>query len=200
MLRVSISITQPAVQEGAEVQITEGLFLNLPPELRNRIYELAFADEELTEHAFGGDWPGQAPLTRVNRQLRSESLAVFYGINPLRLLVGTTRQQTACPKWLEAIAPHVKLIRRLEIRTCGHANRYVLERAQGGTTPFECSASLLSSEYDQAACRVALYGVDWLEEDVERLNRALRIGDTGAIQMCDIMESVFEDAKQRIVD
>ncbi|KAK5113603.1 hypothetical protein LTR85_010832 [Meristemomyces frigidus] len=189
----STSTTRATASEGAD-------FLSLPPELRNRIYELAFTDDKPTEHTFSiiHNRLRQAPLTCTGRQIRNESLPMIYSINTIRILVGTAYQQAACLKWLEAIGPHIKLIRRLEIRVCGHANRYVLERQQAHAARFQYSTLLLANEWQQLPCRVALYGAGHLSKRVLHLNRALRVGDTGAVQMREIVESIFRDAKRKL--
>ncbi|KAK4958077.1 hypothetical protein LTR10_004502 [Elasticomyces elasticus] len=48
-------------------------FLNLPPELRNRVYGYYYAEFRQPIYA-----PSQPPLSRVCRQLREESLPMFY--------------------------------------------------------------------------------------------------------------------------
>lgn len=58
--------------ESADSRRTFPKFLDLPPELRNRIYELHFSDMR-TAYA-----PTQPPITRSSRLLRQESLGLFY--------------------------------------------------------------------------------------------------------------------------
>ncbi|KAI5359876.1 hypothetical protein Slin15195_G117360 [Septoria linicola] len=55
-------------------------FLDLPPELRNRIYETYFAEFKTPLYA-----PSQPPITKVSRQLRAETLAMFYGSSTFRI-------------------------------------------------------------------------------------------------------------------
>lgn len=52
-------------------------FLNLPAELRNRIHCFALASASVLH----GGKTKQPPLTRVSRQIRSESLGIFYTKN-----------------------------------------------------------------------------------------------------------------------
>jgi len=56
--------------------------LKLPPELRNRIYELVFLDQQ-PQNLLAGDHPA----TRTCRQIRSDSIDLFYSISNFRLVV-----------------------------------------------------------------------------------------------------------------
>lgn len=58
--------------EAADDQRTFEGFLDLPPELRNQIYSMHFEDFEDLER------PTPPPVTLANRQLRRESLILFY--------------------------------------------------------------------------------------------------------------------------
>lgn len=62
--------------------------LGLPGEIRDLIYELALISEKptvafcLDEYQLDGYQEAtQPPLTRVNRQIRQESLLIFYEVN-----------------------------------------------------------------------------------------------------------------------
>ena len=70
------------------------LFTNLPSELRIRIYEAHFEQESEVEiptmwherHGLYGTWKNrQPPITRINCQIRAESLPTFYGLCTFRL-------------------------------------------------------------------------------------------------------------------
>ncbi|KAK4503289.1 hypothetical protein PRZ48_006717 [Zasmidium cellare] len=77
--------------------ITESRFMNLPPELRNRIYEFAVIDSkpiDLVEpdptrksRCRRSNKTVQPPLTLVCRQLRHEVLPIFYALNTFKVTV-----------------------------------------------------------------------------------------------------------------
>lgn len=91
--------------------------LKLPPELRNRIYELALSDHDrriavnLDKHS-----RGVPPLLQVCRQTRREALSMYYGGATFGCywLHETSRVEMAC-QWFELIgdeaAKHVRHIR-----------------------------------------------------------------------------------------
>ncbi|KAG8160659.1 hypothetical protein KVR01_008923 [Diaporthe batatas] len=59
-------------------------FLDLPPEVRNKIYQCPCIYETLSLRARGQVWASfadlrQASITRVNKQIRNETLPIFYG-------------------------------------------------------------------------------------------------------------------------
>ncbi|KAK5013629.1 hypothetical protein LTR60_003383, partial [Cryomyces antarcticus] len=60
-------------------------FLKLPAELRNLVYRFVLVFQERIafhhEHATAMAQSSQPPLTKVSRQIRAESLPVFYGGN-----------------------------------------------------------------------------------------------------------------------
>jgi len=172
-------------------------FLRLPPELRTCIYHLILTADPPIEQTFSNlSRPQQAPLTLIHRFIRSETLAVFYGTNTIRLPVGTNKQRTLCIAWLDAITPHFKLIRRLEIRVCGHQYRYVLERLDDPLR-FGSRAELLSPESRWVETRLGMRGVVWLRQKMALLNKALRTGDTGVLQMSAVVDAIFWDATRK---
>ncbi|KAK4959802.1 hypothetical protein LTR10_002690 [Elasticomyces elasticus] len=91
--------------------------LELPAELRNRIFELvvgkpqpirtacckpcikdqnSWADERLL--------PQQPAITRANRQLRAEVLPIFYGLNTFRIPHTILREKISLKEWWESFA------------------------------------------------------------------------------------------------
>ncbi|KAK4893552.1 hypothetical protein LTR27_008019 [Elasticomyces elasticus] len=91
--------------------------LELPAELRNRIFELvvvkpqpirtacckpcikdqnSWADERLL--------PQQPAITRANRQLRAEVLPIFYGLNTFRIPHNILREKVSLKEWWESFA------------------------------------------------------------------------------------------------
>lgn len=75
----------------------ESIFLNLPAELRNAIYAFSFENN----HSYGFDTaegePLQylllPPLTQVSRQLREESIPVFFQVTRFTIWVGCDAQE-----------------------------------------------------------------------------------------------------------
>ena len=90
-------------------------FLRLPAELRNRIYELTVVDLSRVISVVD-DFPyrknikaevAQPPITKVCRQLRTESLPVFYGANVFKIEAQSRFRNALVPNraiaWLRAI-------------------------------------------------------------------------------------------------
>jgi hypothetical protein len=76
--------------------------LDLPPELRNRIYQ----------HAFTGSG-GLSPhhLTQVNRQIRIESVQMYYArMHTLQIPLQTPAHMACFLKWIESDCAHYSLI------------------------------------------------------------------------------------------
>ncbi|KAF7198520.1 hypothetical protein HII31_00259 [Pseudocercospora fuligena] len=71
--------------------ITVFRLLDLPPELRNRIYEYVVVEENILIpsicHHRERTYAVQPAITKVNRQIRDESLSVFYGCNKFEVHV-----------------------------------------------------------------------------------------------------------------
>ena len=64
-------------------------FFTLPPELRNRIYELTVIhDQAVRIDNPDTDWIFQPAITRTNRHVRAEALQVYYGLNKFAAFVG----------------------------------------------------------------------------------------------------------------
>lgn len=89
-------------------------FLNLPAEIRNRIYEYAVTTSDGRSIEIGHRYPhvihtgnAQLTITRVCRQLRHETLAMFYSMNHfVAYLEPTTREHPnkfRVTQWLIAI-------------------------------------------------------------------------------------------------
>ncbi|KAK4904195.1 hypothetical protein LTR66_017933 [Elasticomyces elasticus] len=77
---------------------------SLPPELRNRIYQYGLRDQL----SIGACWH-QPPITRVNRQMREESLSLFYATTAF-----VAHQKTDIAGWLHAIGEtNASRIRRI---------------------------------------------------------------------------------------
>jgi len=108
-------------------------FNRLPPELRQMVYELAFADNTVAErycadrhaHVCTAGPPAEHALTRTCRQIRLESLPLFY--HARRFTMGQitlkkekrgslTIREGALPAWLSSIArSKLCMIRALSI-------------------------------------------------------------------------------------
>lgn len=71
-------------------------FLDLPPELRNRVYELALheQDPEPVTFTHGDINKHQPALAYVSQQLRDEALDIWYGCNKFTLIVRVSASYT----------------------------------------------------------------------------------------------------------
>ena len=84
-------------------------FVRLTPELRNRLYEMILVKPEVIDFTDSGDHTElrtavQHPaLTRTCRQIRTESLAIFYELNTFL----TDSQYCFCgtQSWIQVIGP-----------------------------------------------------------------------------------------------
>ncbi|KAK3055317.1 hypothetical protein LTR09_003870 [Extremus antarcticus] len=77
-------------------------FLDLPAELRNKIYELVLPSNALITIG-GGEASHQPDLTMVNRQFRRETLGLFYARNRLDVR-GDDHQRVAI---VYTLSPHL---------------------------------------------------------------------------------------------
>lgn len=77
-------------------------FGRLSAELRNRIYELAF--EPITDVDGGKTEELQHPLTKACRQIRAESLTMYYENTCFNLICGPKSRNAACT-WLRTMGP-----------------------------------------------------------------------------------------------
>jgi hypothetical protein len=95
--------------------------LELPAELRDAIYEFALTSSKPTVtfqlDKYQKDSYAQAiqpALTRVSRQIRAESLPVYYACNDFILHTDPTKCIDA-RRWMECISAHILKLRRLEV-------------------------------------------------------------------------------------
>ena len=107
-------------------------FLDLPPELRNQIYEYYFFSEYGTETPS----PMRPLITRVSKQVSLETLSLFYStITPIltikmlkkynRVKLGMGYNTDRFLKETQAVGVHA--IRELKIAVCIHPDREVLD-------------------------------------------------------------------------
>lgn len=111
--------------------------LDLSAALRNRICEQAIIKDEAVSLAPASDLVAGEPLetgaqpavSRVCRQLRQETLPMFYARNTFRLHPENARRCRANRSekpLLRSLRQHTEKLRRIEIHTCQHDNRYRL--------------------------------------------------------------------------
>lgn len=97
------------------------LLLELPPELRDAIYEYACTSDATTvtfrlDKYQQGTYQEaiQPALTRVNRQVRVESLPVYYACNDFVMHTEESKAKDAS-RWLECNEPHLLALRRVSL-------------------------------------------------------------------------------------
>lgn len=110
-------------------------FLALPAELRLEIYEYALQEQSavgvggsytlsrLAPKVFGGDAAKQAtqpPLLGVSRQLRRETLALFYRINTFALAVHCRRARAEVDRWIDLVFSQSDISTNLRTVTIKH--------------------------------------------------------------------------------
>lgn len=102
--------------------------LSLPPELRNRIYQLAlvkYPHIEVVTFRYC-TVARQPPLTRTCRQIRNESLLMFHQLNTFRFILhrNYTRKVKICFDFIES---HISELRHIEIASRHHYSYLTLE-------------------------------------------------------------------------
>ncbi|KAK7914057.1 hypothetical protein PG985_011760 [Apiospora marii] len=90
-------------------------FLDLPPELRNKIYYLALGEYETSSDPYGPTTcTALAPpaLTRTNRQIRKETLGLYYSQNRFSFKLPFPGGPDAFERWCTMMGPHLQLVTR----------------------------------------------------------------------------------------
>lgn len=94
--------------------------LTLPMELREEIYQLVLVEPTTAlrvvanpsyEHA-----AVQPALCRVSRQLRFETLPIFYSTNTFTMMLLDSRNVRIASRWLRLNQAHVPFLRKLQLR------------------------------------------------------------------------------------
>ncbi|KAK4539579.1 hypothetical protein LTR36_010515 [Oleoguttula mirabilis] len=143
--------TEPEVTlEIADRQRTFHAFLKLPPELRNLVYEHMFDD--IAPLAEGLLRPKQPSITRVCRQVRQESLGLFYATQTFVLEIADGRRETssnavaACElaqvdaRWLRTLGGgNVANIRSVMIISHEKSALYAVTKIRVRNDPFTAS-------------------------------------------------------------
>lgn len=95
--------------------------LDLPPELRDAIYEFALtAEKTVVTYRLDAyerdtyDHAVQPALTRVNRQVRDETLPIYYGCNDFILHTESGRYSHV-HRWLLCNEPHLLKLKRVSL-------------------------------------------------------------------------------------
>jgi len=131
-------------------------FLDLPPELREQIYVdyfEAYSQQRLTPYRLPSPLyevlpqesyykpipPHEAPITRVCRLLRNESLPLFYSAHRMPIVAHIDEDWDCiygATEWYRRLHPEkLQAIRKLEVYFCFEMN----SRGQGFTVPFAVS-------------------------------------------------------------
>ncbi|KAK8121851.1 hypothetical protein PG984_010521 [Apiospora sp. TS-2023a] len=88
-------------------------FLDLPPEIRNEIYYFALGEHQTSSEPYGPTTcTALAPpaLTRTNRQIRNETLGLYYSQNRFSFKLPLPGGQDAFQRWCAAMGPHLPFI------------------------------------------------------------------------------------------
>ncbi|KAK4505570.1 hypothetical protein PRZ48_003533 [Zasmidium cellare] len=109
--------------------------LALPAELRNEIFEYALQEEyplgagasynlsTLAPKVFGGDAAKQGtqpPLLQVSRQIRRETLALFYQLNTFIMAVHYRKARAEVDRWIDYISTQSNISMHLKNVTIKH--------------------------------------------------------------------------------
>ena len=97
--------------------------LALPRELRDSIIQHTVTDDlyptQITMYCGDVDDFKQPSLAQVNRQLRAETLPIYYSQKTFQLnSLNYDEQWELAKKWFNAIQPHLHMIKRVEMSLC----------------------------------------------------------------------------------
>ncbi|KAK8075611.1 hypothetical protein PG997_010274 [Apiospora hydei] len=87
-------------------------FLSLPPELRNMVYYLALGDLRASYGPTTCTALAPPALTQTNRQVRAETLSLYYSQNRFHFTLPLPGGPSAFERWCAAMAPHFPYITR----------------------------------------------------------------------------------------
>ena len=106
------------------------LILDLPPELRNKIYETVLNSEEEIDITTDQ----QPSITKVCRQFRQESLGLYYSRNEFKFRTSSKDENALKPvtNWLQRIGPHNCLYLRKLVVSLGVGNGFLVNHPRRG--------------------------------------------------------------------
>ncbi|KAK1065308.1 hypothetical protein LTR74_007984 [Friedmanniomyces endolithicus] len=115
----------PTVSMPSSTPTTAGLH-RLPPELRNLIYELVLFGNDCFPHETNTDFsifePPKAspipPLTQINRDIRTETLPIWYGNQKLRVASWDYQQAPRFKSWLGVYEAHLHYLKLFVLAPC----------------------------------------------------------------------------------
>ena len=95
--------------------------LDLPPELRDMIFTFALTSSKPIVSFRLDEYQKQSyqeviqpPLTKVSRQIRRETLPIFFSCNSIILHTESTKSRDS-QRWLQCIEHHIPLLHRISI-------------------------------------------------------------------------------------
>ncbi|KAF2765414.1 hypothetical protein EJ03DRAFT_208588 [Teratosphaeria nubilosa] len=94
--------------------------LEMPAELRNEISGLAVAVDMVIFLNWGGGRKSltEPALARTNRQLRAETLPLYYSLSTFRIMPGILGDKGGFESWIMGLGDKTKLITHLELQMC----------------------------------------------------------------------------------
>jgi hypothetical protein len=152
--------------------------LDLPPELRNHIFELAvaapdgvvrvdFSDSKLDVYK----QTRQPALTRVSRHLRAQALPMYYHLNTFNITwQGTEYGWARCRRWAESIDRHLHHISKIQLLPCAN-HRTIVDLTDTGfglevTTDDRSAGQCAAFKWFEKFYRGAETGTDKKHADV----------------------------------
>lgn len=171
---------QPCLQPVTRPQLTQPQypakrlsFLDLPAEIRNKIYRRSLVKKRWPDRIKGLIQP---PLTLVNRQIRSEALPVYYGSNRFSLTIPTKPPLNEPDDWANFIrmfrvfkaggsgggrgtGNNLQFIRNLSCALVGNRESFwEMEVVLAAATNRRTRRSDTCEEWDVHFCRKIKYG------------------------------------------
>lgn len=154
--------------------------LELPAELRNYIYELVVSEPEIVAIRGCVQQPG---LTRTKRQIRAETITLYYETNTFQLRCSSP---TFWP-WLNLNTMHIASINNIRIVLCSGGCCNIILRSDDASHTYELSSDpLQSTMYNQVHCSKRHTRDKVLKGGREKLCKMLEAYDRKRLDKYDI--------------
>jgi hypothetical protein len=167
---------------------THNLILDLPPEMRNSIFEYCLAGSSrivMKNPYTEGTKPNAPGLLLVNRQIREEALPIFYSINEFRFQLSHAKYIT---KWLfHGVQPkHLKFINSISWTAPVAARR--------GRGPLSSSRSFAGRGLDEDVRR---YCID-VQDQAIHLAGVIMLLELGLLGKCKVQMTLHNEPRYHV--
>ena len=138
------------------------------------------------------DHPQQPPLTQTSRQVRAETLPIYYCGLTAQCFLETETDLRRSSEWINKLGKNFGLIRCFEFqnpRECSHENYLVLQKPTR-SGDFQLSLLIVDNNED---CYMTTtdFGVDDAGR-LDELHQAISSGESGIIEMVKLFQDTLE--------